>query len=46
MNPHTREFMVFVFSRAALIVMVGIGITMAAGNCLRVLRNLVQAGAE
>jgi len=46
MNPHTREFLVFAFSRAALIVMIGIGVTIAALNCLRILRNLVFSGVE
>lgn len=46
MNPHTREFLLFLFSRAALVVIVGIGITVAAGNCLRLLRDLLQAGVE
>jgi hypothetical protein len=47
MNPHTREFLLFVFfSRAALAVMVAIAATMAAGDCVRFVRALTQPGAN
>jgi hypothetical protein len=35
-----------VFSRPALVVMLGIGIAVVAGNCLRMLRDLAQAGTD
>jgi hypothetical protein len=46
MNPHTREFLLFVFSRAALAVMVAIAATMAAGDCVRFVRALTQLDAN
>jgi hypothetical protein len=46
MNPHTRAFLIFVFARAAPVVIAELGVMVAAGNCPRLLRNLVQAGPE